>query len=226
MNDLELTEIEQSDNGKLTPKQVRFCEEYLIDLNGAAAARRVGFSSKTAKEQASRLLTNVNVQRLMIKLKQRQSSKAIMTREEVLEELSLLARSSLENYIDIDENTGAIRAKGFDEMPKDTVRALQLMEENRVVKESADGKEVTVYYKIKFKMHSKIKALEFLGKYYTLFEDKDQKQGETIIDDRNLNFTVVHVNGKGEKIEESLKELKKMDAEIIEAEVVDKGNNK
>ena len=37
-------------------------QEYLIDLNGAAAARRAEYSEKTAAAQASRLLTNVNVQ--------------------------------------------------------------------------------------------------------------------------------------------------------------------
>jgi len=47
---------------KLTEKQKRFCDEYLIDLNATQAAIRAGYSDKTAKEQASRLLTNVNVE--------------------------------------------------------------------------------------------------------------------------------------------------------------------
>lgn len=33
---------------KLTPKQERFCEEYLIDLNATQAAIRAGYSEKTA----------------------------------------------------------------------------------------------------------------------------------------------------------------------------------
>ena len=45
----------------LTDKQRRFCEEYVVDWNGAQAAIRAGYSDKTAREQASRLLTNVNV---------------------------------------------------------------------------------------------------------------------------------------------------------------------
>ena len=32
----------------LTPKQERFCQEYLVDLNAAAAARRAGYSKQTA----------------------------------------------------------------------------------------------------------------------------------------------------------------------------------
>ena len=32
----------------LTPKQERFCQEYLVDLNASAAARRSGYSKATA----------------------------------------------------------------------------------------------------------------------------------------------------------------------------------
>ena len=46
----------------LTPKQARFVEEYLIDLNATAAAKRAGYSKKTARQQAARLLSNVNVE--------------------------------------------------------------------------------------------------------------------------------------------------------------------
>jgi phage terminase small subunit len=46
---------------KLTPKQLQFCKEYLIDLNGAQAAIRAGYSEKTAKEIASENLTKPNI---------------------------------------------------------------------------------------------------------------------------------------------------------------------
>jgi len=47
---------------KLSLKQSRFIDEYLIDLNGAQAAIRAGYSPRCAKEQASRLLTYAHVQ--------------------------------------------------------------------------------------------------------------------------------------------------------------------
>lgn len=40
----------------LTRKQEIFCEEYLIDLNGAAAARRAGYVESNAADTASDLL--------------------------------------------------------------------------------------------------------------------------------------------------------------------------
>jgi phage terminase small subunit len=50
---------------ELPVKQAWFISEFLTDLNGARAARAAGYSSKSAKEQASRLLTKADVQRLI-----------------------------------------------------------------------------------------------------------------------------------------------------------------
>jgi len=44
---------------ELTPKQLSFIDEYMIDLNGAQAAKRAGYSEKTAHAQGARLLSNV-----------------------------------------------------------------------------------------------------------------------------------------------------------------------
>lgn len=45
----------------LTPKQQRFVEEYLVDLNATQAAIRAGYSAKTANEQGARLLAKASV---------------------------------------------------------------------------------------------------------------------------------------------------------------------
>lgn len=45
----------------MTPKQERFCQEYLIDLNATQAAIRSGYSRKTAEVQGSRLLSNAKI---------------------------------------------------------------------------------------------------------------------------------------------------------------------
>jgi len=57
-----------TDIAKLSPKQARFCREYVVDLNGTAAACRAGYSSVSAKQQASRLLTKANVQAAIAEL--------------------------------------------------------------------------------------------------------------------------------------------------------------
>ena len=45
----------------LNPRQQRFVDQYIIDLNGTQAAIRAGYSPRTANEQASRLLAHANV---------------------------------------------------------------------------------------------------------------------------------------------------------------------
>lgn len=46
----------------LTAKESVFVDEFLIDLNGTQAAIRAGYSAKTARQLAARLLSKVNIQ--------------------------------------------------------------------------------------------------------------------------------------------------------------------
>lgn len=46
---------------KLSAKQKRFVEEYAVDCNASAAARRAGYSQKTAKETGYRLLRQPHI---------------------------------------------------------------------------------------------------------------------------------------------------------------------
>ena len=43
----------------LTPKQEAFVQEYLVDMNAAAAATRAGYSEKTAKSIGLELPPNL-----------------------------------------------------------------------------------------------------------------------------------------------------------------------
>jgi Terminase small subunit len=74
----------------LTPRQAAFCREYLIDLNATAAAKRAGYSVATAKQQASRLLTNVNVAEHISELRQAAAQRNEVTLDEVI---SMLRKS-------------------------------------------------------------------------------------------------------------------------------------
>lgn len=77
----------------LSPKQQLFIDEYLIDLNATQAAIRAGYSAKTAKQQASRLLTNVNITAAVAKAKQERSEVTKIDAEWVLKQaVSLYGR--------------------------------------------------------------------------------------------------------------------------------------
>lgn len=76
---------------KLTPKQERFCQEYIIDLNGAQAAIRAGYSSKDAHAQAARLSANVGIQKRIAELQQEKNKALDLKAEDTLREIARMA---------------------------------------------------------------------------------------------------------------------------------------
>ncbi|OGD20338.1 MAG: hypothetical protein A2Y70_02040 [Candidatus Aminicenantes bacterium RBG_13_64_14] len=103
---------------------------------------------------------------------EKKTGKLVMTRDEVLQELSIIGRVDLANYIEINDDTGAIRAKGFGEMPAGTSRALEMIREDRMIREDSKGEVSIINEKVTFKTHDKVRALELLGKHQGLFPTK------------------------------------------------------
>lgn len=68
----------------MTPKEQKFCDEYLIDLNATQAAIRAGYSAKTANEAGARLLAKVSIQAEISKRRQELAQKTAITQEWVL----------------------------------------------------------------------------------------------------------------------------------------------
>jgi len=61
---------------KLTAKQERFCEEYLIDLNATQAAIRAGYSERTAKAMGCENLTKPYIAEKIAEMKSKRSEEA------------------------------------------------------------------------------------------------------------------------------------------------------
>ena len=72
---------------KLTVKQQAFVAEYLVDLCGAQAAIRAGYSENTATEQASRLLTNVKVAAAIAEAQAKRAERTEVSQDYVLNNL-------------------------------------------------------------------------------------------------------------------------------------------
>ena len=70
--------------GKLSPKQKRFCEEYLVDLNATKSAERSGYSLKTAYSQGQRLLKNVEIQKNLSKVQEKRQERVEISQDYVL----------------------------------------------------------------------------------------------------------------------------------------------
>ena len=145
---------------KLTEKQKRFCDEYLIDLNATQAAIRAGYSAKTADPQGVRLLGNVRVRAYVDERLAEQSKRTGITADRVLRELAKVGFANAQDII----NFGDATLKG-DTVSDDTA-AIMSVKVKTIPTENGEGVEREI------KLYDKIKALELLGKRFALFTDK------------------------------------------------------
>lgn len=81
--------------GKLTDKQLLFANEYLKDLNATAAAKRAGYSEKTAHVIGCENLKKPNVREYI----QKRLDELTLSAEETLKSLSDIARADLKKYL-------------------------------------------------------------------------------------------------------------------------------
>ena len=154
---------------KLTPKQIRFVDEWLIDFNGKQAAIRAGYSAKTAEAAAARLLRNVKVQAEISRRQRDLQKRTEVTQDRVVKELARIAFANIADYLHVETQT---RTKDDGtEVTYQTVmfnETQELSADQRaalaVVKQSVNGFEL--------KLHDKIKALELLGRHIGMFNDK------------------------------------------------------
>ena len=68
----------------MTPRQQRFVDEYLVDLNASQAAIRAGYSVRTAEQQGPRLLGNVEIATAVRSAQQARSERLQITQDDVL----------------------------------------------------------------------------------------------------------------------------------------------
>ena len=161
---------------KLTAKQQKFCEEYIVDLNGTQAAIRAGYSKKTAFTIANENLNKPYIQSVISELKKKISEKTGITAERVLRELEKIGFSNIQDYL---SSGGTF--KDFSTVDPNNAGAISSIKFSTTTFEGGERKEVQV------KMWDKVSALEKIGKHIGLFE-KDNEQKNKVIMPATLNF--------------------------------------
>ena len=144
---------------KLTEKQQRFVNEYLIDLNATQAAIRAGYSVKTANEQGSQNLAKLSIQQAIAEQMAERSKRTGINQDRVVLELAKIA---LVKMTDIVDSQGRIKS---DASPDDLACI-----ESVKYKESESDTGSSVEREVK--IASKLKALELLGKHLGMWNDK------------------------------------------------------
>lgn len=146
---------------KLTDKQKKFVEEYLIDLNATQACIRAGYSVKTANEQGAQNLAKLSIQEAISRAMAERSKRTGINQDRIVQELARIAFVKITDVVDPD---GEINTNASD----DDLACIESykVEDSDSVNGSSSKREV--------KLASKIKALELLGKHVGMWNDKIQ----------------------------------------------------
>ena len=155
----------------ITPQQKRFCTEYAISRNGTKAAIAAGYSLKTARVQASRLLSKVNIKNKIEELLSRATKKAEIELVDIMTELRSILCANMADFVEWKSNT--IRLKAKDKLSESQLKSIEAISESR----AADGTKL-----LKIRLHSKLRAAEILVKLFELTEHEERiKKLEEII---------------------------------------------
>lgn len=152
----------------LTPLQQRFCDEYLIDFNGRAAAIRAGYAPKHAKSQASDLLKLPQVEQYFAEKQAARSEAQQIEMAELLQHYANIAFFNIQTLFD--ENGRLIP---IDELPPGAAAAIAKIEVHRTLDTGGMGKNGSRVVKVvPFK---KMAALNALARHFRLFDAKYQQ---------------------------------------------------
>lgn len=166
--------IDKLEDKKLTAKQRKFCEEYLIDLNATQAAIRAGYSEKTAAIIGFENIRKPNIAKYIATIQLELRKKTGISAEWVVNELYLLAKSNIKAFVN-GENS-ILELKNLDDEVTAAVSSVETTIETRMDHSSGKTQAINTN-RTKIRLHDKRAALVDLGKHLGIFErDNNQKQ--------------------------------------------------
>lgn len=151
----------------MNKKKKRFCDEYIIDLDGANAARRTGYSSKTAKQKAYELLNEEEVKQEIAKLQKSKSKRLEFDADAVLGILKKQATFDIKNIIKVKQIT--LKDAAGNDIVRDYIHLREWDKiDGTLISEIKQNKDLMV----QVKFYDKQKALEMIGRHLGIWIDK------------------------------------------------------
>lgn len=147
---------------KLTPRQRRFVQEYLIDLNGRQAMRRAGYTGKNPAQVASITLRKPAIAAAVKKAMDRRARRTQIAADRVLREYARIAFADIRDITEVKGD--ALQVKALDALSDDDSAAIAEL--------TIDGRGKGT----KIKLHDKRSALDAIARHLGLF-GKPQVQG-------------------------------------------------
>lgn len=112
---------------KLTLKQKRFADEYIISANATAAAIKAGYSKKTARSIGQENLTKPDIKAYIDERIEKLESEKIATQEEVLQYLTSIMRGDQQEKTLISVGEFGQKIVDIDVGAKDRIKAAELL---------------------------------------------------------------------------------------------------
>jgi phage terminase small subunit len=140
-------------------KRDQFVAEYLVDLNGSAAALRAGYSESTCRNRAVLLLQDPEIRGRIEDALLARIERTRVNADNVVREYLRLATSDIGELFD---DTGAMHP--MKDLPKDVRRAIQSVEVEELF-EGRGEERVRIGRIRKVRMIDKIRALDMLTKH-------------------------------------------------------------
>jgi phage terminase small subunit len=156
---------------KLTPKQARFVQEYLTDLNATQAAVRAGYSAKTARMIGHENRTKPNIAAAIERAMAEHAERPELTADWVIDELRKIAAANLADYVS--KTSDGDPYLDFSALTRDQSAALSEV----TVEDFVDGGRAA--RRVKFKLYDKRAALVDLGRHLGFFAMKQKQQDTT-----------------------------------------------
>ncbi len=144
----------------LRPKHQRFVEEYLTDFNATQAAIRAGYTKRSARQVAQRLLTNDDILEAVEARRDRLTQQRDLTAERVLHQLACVCFADIRKLFD-----ARGRALKPYQLDPHTAAAIAGIEYN--------GKT------FKYRFSSRTEALNLAGRYFKLFREDAPTQPQS-----------------------------------------------
>jgi phage terminase small subunit len=165
----------------LEERQKAFFFEFIKDYNGLRAAIRAGYSEASAHNSASGLLKNINIRQALNEHERDLATRFISTKERVLKEMSLLAYSDLNEYLETDEE-GNLSLSDIKKLPPQISRAIKKLSFVRTTRKflAKDEKEKDVVFtkeKGYIELYDKKAALDQIGVEIGMFKQRRELTG-------------------------------------------------
>lgn len=152
----------------LTPTELRFIDEFMVDRKAEAAAIRAGYKPSKARARSKELLVRPEIQAEIARRDMELNARTRVNMEEIILELKRMAFFDIRSLFNPD---GSLR-KNVHELTEDEARALVNFD---IITLDREGN-----YIVKLNPGNKLKALELLGKHLKMFTDTVQHTGTIV----------------------------------------------